>query len=157
MSMRLAQIRSESPRGITVCGLILALSLGLVACQKAPPRSYSFFMEDRIAREGTLARCASNSEEVHGDIECANAERADAELALQAERARAAEYEVESERRMTQLRLQLAESERMARDAEIESLRRELEAYESMWRSQNRVESDDVVNDRQIGPVRIVE
>ena len=45
-------------------------------------------MDDDIARDGTLARCNENRDETLNDIECANARRAAAAIALRAERER---------------------------------------------------------------------
>ena len=124
-------------RGTALGGVVAALCLTLVACEKKdPPRSYNFFMEDRIAREGTLLRCENNPAESLNDIECANAERAVLELDLIAERERAAKLERESELRMQQLREQMAERDRRAQEERIEALRQEIEAYEAMVRRQ---------------------
>ena len=71
----------------------------LVGCAPHPePRTVSDFMEDGFAREGVLTRCNENREDTLADEECANARRAAAALALQAERARAAELDRESSR-----------------------------------------------------------
>jgi hypothetical protein len=71
----------------------------LVACAPQPePRTVTDFMDDGFAREGVLTRCDQNREQTLGDEECVNARRAAAALALQAERARAAELEAETSR-----------------------------------------------------------
>jgi len=129
-------------RGIAVLAHVAVIGGVLAGCQKPEPRSYTFFMEDRIARDGILVRCESNPQQALNDIECANAQRAAAEIALQAERARAAELEAESERRMEAFRSQLAESERQAREAALRAIREELEAYEAQFRSPDEVPVD---------------
>ena len=66
----------------------------LGACSpQSEPRTVTDFMDDGFARDGVLSRCDQNREETLEDEECANARRAAAALALQAERARAAELE----------------------------------------------------------------
>ena len=66
----------------------------LGACAPQPePRTVTDFMDDGFARDGVLSRCDQNREETLTDEECVNARRAAAALALQAERARAAELE----------------------------------------------------------------
>ena len=68
------------------------LAAVLVACApQSEPRTVSDFMDDGLARDGVLTRCNQNREETLTDEECANARRAAATLALQAESARAAE------------------------------------------------------------------
>lgn len=107
--------------------------LALAACEEPAPRTFADFMEDRIAMDGTLARCNENRDEAQYDIECANASRAQAALALERERERRAELERESKRKIEQLTREMAERQRIAREAAAEALRQEREAYERRW------------------------
>jgi hypothetical protein len=119
-------------------GGIVGLCLVLGACeQPLPPRSFQDFMDDRIAREGTLTRCDEDREAANTDIECANARRASASIALRLERERREEFERESERKMAELRLEMRERERIAREAALEAARAEREAYEAIFRERN--------------------
>ena len=67
------------------------LSLVLIASHLAGcsaeirPRSYMQFMDDSIAREGTLARCNQDREATSGDAECINARRAASAIAARAD------------------------------------------------------------------------
>jgi len=113
---------------------IVGLCLLFSACGKTPPRSFTVFMEDRIAMDGTIAYCNEHREESQNDIECANARRASAAIALRAERERREAYELESERKLAELRQQMAEQERIVRETALAAARAEREAYEAMWR-----------------------
>jgi hypothetical protein len=107
----------------------------LAGCEGPSPRSFTDFMDDRIAREGTLAQCNQNPVATADDIECANARRAAATIALRAERERREELERESERKLAALRSEMAERERIVRESTLAAARAEREAYESLWRS----------------------
>ena len=61
-------------------------------------------MEDGLAREGVLIRCNESRDETVADVECVNARRAEAAIALEAERARAPQLEQESEAKLLALR-----------------------------------------------------
>jgi hypothetical protein len=77
----------------------------LVACAPQPaPRSVIDFMEDGLAREGVLIRCNESRQETVADLECVNARRAEATIALEAERARAPQLEQASEAKLLALR-----------------------------------------------------
>jgi len=77
----------------------------MAACAPQPePRTALDFMDDGLAREGVLARCNEHREETLTDQECANARRAAATLALEAERARAPQLEQESEAKLLAMR-----------------------------------------------------
>ncbi len=67
--------------------LILVLIACLIAGCSAElrPRSYLQFMEDSIAREGTLARCNQDREATANDAECINARRAASTIAARAD------------------------------------------------------------------------
>lgn len=116
---------------------LLGLLIGgvVAACvEPPPPRSFNEFMEDRIAREGTLARCSDNSRESLNDIECANARRAAATIALREERERREALELESERKLAALRDQMALRERAEREAAAAAEAAAQAAYEAFWR-----------------------
>jgi hypothetical protein len=118
-----------------VPGTLALVCLWLAGCTEPELRSFNFFMEDKIAREGTILRCDAAPEESQNDIECANARRADATIALELERARIAELERESERRIQELSRRIDERERLAREAALEAVRAERERYEELWRA----------------------
>ncbi len=61
-------------------------------------------MDDGLAREGVLTRCNENRDETLTDVECANARRASATIALEAERARAPQLTQEPEAKLVALR-----------------------------------------------------
>lgn len=87
--------------------------------------------------DGTIAFCNQNREETLHDIECANARRASAAIALRAERERREAYEQESERKLEALRQEMVERERIIRETTLAAARAEREAYESMWRGES--------------------
>jgi hypothetical protein len=94
-------IRTHRESGFRLrVGVTPLLAAVLVACApQSEPRTVTDFMDDGLARDGVLTRCNQNREETLTDEECANARRAAATLALQAERARASELEQQSEAR----------------------------------------------------------
>jgi hypothetical protein len=115
------------------CASVVVLCLTLAACADPEPRSFAEFMEDQIAREGTLARCDAMPQEARNDIECANARRAEATFALRLERERLDELERESQRKIEELTQRMAERERLAQEAARQAVQEELEAYEARW------------------------
>ncbi len=83
----------------------LLFAVTVAACAPQPePRSVFDFTEDGLARDGVLTRCNRNRDETLDDVECANARRASATVAIEAERARAAGFERESDRKLAALR-----------------------------------------------------
>jgi hypothetical protein len=85
--------------------LLPLLAVALAACAPKPqPRTFLDFMDDGFAREGVLTRCNQNREATLNDEECANARRAAAAIALEAERARAPALEERSEAKLAALR-----------------------------------------------------
>jgi hypothetical protein len=115
-----------------VSGLIGACVL-VTACNEPRPRTYTEFMEDAFAREGTLARCNAERDATTNDLECANARRAAVTVALLEERERREALEAESERLRTELRERIAQQQEAERRAE--ALRRAVlqAAYEAQW------------------------
>jgi hypothetical protein len=114
--------------------LVLVTSLATVACDEPPPRTFTDFMEDRIAREGTLARCEQDRTASRGDIECANARRAEAVIALREERERREESERESARKLAVLRRQIEARDEAALRAAAAEEAAKLAAYDAQWK-----------------------
>jgi len=83
------------------CAQLLSLALLAclaVGCSNEPrPRSYMEFMEDSLAREGTLARCNRDREATAGDAECMNARRAASSFAARADEALRDQREADSD------------------------------------------------------------
>jgi hypothetical protein len=116
-------------------GLAVAL-LGCVlatACSKPDARGFDEFMEDRIAREGVIARCNQNREATENDIECANARRAASTIALREEQARRRELELESDKKLSMLRAEIERRDRAKREAMDAALKAAQAAYEAQW------------------------
>lgn len=134
MIQRVSGMSSPAQR-LGLPAAIVGLCLLLTACGEPPPRSFAIFMEDRIAMDGTIAYCNEHRKETERDIECANARRASAAIALRAERERREAYERESERKLADLRQEMVERERIVRETALAAARAEREAYEAMWRS----------------------
>lgn len=120
-------------RGGLVVASALVLAVGMSGCSEPEPRSFAEFMEDRIAREGTLVRCDADRQAAQNDIECANARRAMAVISLRQERERREALERESEIKIEALTREMAERERAAREAALQAAQQEREAYELMW------------------------
>lgn len=135
MDQRVVHTRSvglKACRPLAFAGLCLLLA----ACSDPPPpRTFTYFMEDRIAREGTILHCDQNPQETENDLECANARRASGAIALRLERERVAELERESRIKLEALRYEMAERERAVREATLAAARAERERYEAMWQN----------------------
>ena len=125
--------RSCSVRAVRALAFALGFAALGTACVKPEPRRFEVFMEDSIAREGTLARCNQRPEESAGDIECAYARRAAAAIALEQERARRKELEQESERKLAALRAEIARRDRAKQEAMAAALAAAEAAYEAQW------------------------
>jgi hypothetical protein len=91
-------------------------------------------MEDKMAMEGTLARCNEDREGTLNDLECANARRAASAIALVIERDRRETLERESERKLAELRAELERRERAEREALAAAEAARQAAYEAQWR-----------------------
>jgi hypothetical protein len=116
----------------------LAISAWLAACQQpAKPRTYEFFMEDGLAREGVLARCNQDRQASVNDLECDNARRAAAAVGATGERERTEHNERESSRKLEQLRDRAARQQQAEEQAAAAAKAAEKEAYESQWREKN--------------------
>ena len=111
----------------------MVLAVLLSACEEQQPRTFAEFMDDRIAREGIISFCNQTPSESATNIECANARRAAAAVALRAERERREDLERESARKLEAMRLEMAERERIVRETTLAAARAEREAYERRW------------------------
>ena len=86
----------SSTRGtLLLLALLVCLTAGCV--QEPRPRSYTEFMDDSFAREGTLARCNQDRAATANDAECINARRAAANVAARADEAQREQRDAESE------------------------------------------------------------
>lgn len=134
MEFQSQSLRSARPHRRALLWAVLVGGAVLAACEEpVQPRNFADFTEDRIAREGTLARCNANREATLNDIECANARRAAAAIALRQERDRREALERESEIKLADLRDRLATQERLAREAAEAQARAEERAYDALW------------------------
>ena len=111
--------------------VVIAAVVAASACSPPPPRSYEFFLNDKIARDGTLARCDRDPVAAQTDIECANARRAALAVQLEEERARREALERESAARIEALRREF-EAQRRARE-EAEALARAAEEMRKVY------------------------
>ena len=96
---------------------LLTVAVGLVACDGNRPRTYEFFMEDGLARDGVLARCNQDPHATAGDVECENARRAAATLAAAGEKERNASLAKQSERRLSAMRDREVREDQAVQDA----------------------------------------
>ena len=114
--------------------LLFAALMAACAPSQPEPRSVLDFMEDGLARDGALARCNQNRDATLSDGECANARRAAATLALEGDRARAAEFERESERKLLALRERSERQTAVERDSAAAVRAAAEAAYEAQFR-----------------------
>jgi hypothetical protein len=91
-------------------------------------------MDDGIAREGVLTRCNQTRAATSGDRECANARRAAAAIALQAERARAPALQQASQDKLVALREGQARAAEAEQGAAAAARAAAEAAYEARWR-----------------------
>jgi hypothetical protein len=137
VSNRVVQTVVEWRSKRAAAGMMIALA-GLVAGCDVPqpqPRSFFVFMEDGIAREGVLARCNRDRDATANDVECNNARRAAAAIALESERARSASREQQSERKLLAMRVRVARDTEAQQQAEVDARVAEEQAYEEQWRN----------------------
>lgn len=114
--------------------LLLGLYALLAGCvNEPPPRSFTEFMEDRFAREGTLVRCNADRTATANDPECINARRAAAALAAQDDEAQRERRDAQSEARLLAARQREAVQQEAQRRAEVTAQAEEQLAYESLW------------------------
>jgi hypothetical protein len=120
-----------------IAGLV-TVAVWLVACdQPTKPRSFEFFMEDGLARDGVLVRCNQNHQSGVSDEECANARRAAATIAAAGEDERNASREKESARKLSALRDRQVRQEQAEQDAAVAAKAAADAAYDSQWRDKS--------------------
>jgi hypothetical protein len=125
-------------------GLALLIAAALAACAPQPePRTVLDFMDDGLARDGALTRCNQNRDATLTDAECANARRAAAIVALEAERARESMLERESADKLVALR-QRQERQSAAEQSAATAASAAAEAdYEARWRNSSGLRTAD--------------
>ena len=137
MSVPVHKTRSRWIAAARVAGL-LTVAVWLVACDKpTKPRSFEFFMEDGLAREGVLARCNQDRRATAGDEECENARKAAMTLAAAGDKERSVNLEKESERKLSALRDHQVRQQRAEQDAVATAKAAADAAYEAQWREKN--------------------
>lgn len=129
-------LRRRLPRRApALTAAVVAAVAALAACTPEPePRSYHFFMEDSIARDGVLARCNLDRKAAQHDIECANARSAATAVQLHQERAQREALERESERKLEALRQQVEAQQLAAKEAARAAAEAAAAAYDAQWR-----------------------
>ena len=136
MSAAVAIRRQREPKFGLRAGLVLLAAAALAACAppQPEPRTILDFMDDGLAREGVLTRCNQNRDATLADEECANARRAAAAVALEAERARQPDLTRESEDKLLALREREARRAAAEQDAAARARAAAEAAYEARWR-----------------------
>jgi hypothetical protein len=126
---------TELAAGARATGILIVAVLA-VACeqQAAKPRSFEYFKEDGLAREGALARCNQDRGATADDVECANARRAAVAVAAELEQARSGDLAAESERKLSAMRDRSAREEQAQQNAELAAEAAADAAYEAQWR-----------------------
>jgi len=127
----------------------------LCGCEEPQPISFAEFMDDEFARDGTLIRCNENRAATRDDLECANARRAAAAIALREERARREALELESERKIAELRAEIERERAAARLAEQRAQAAARAAYDAQWEARNgaRIGVDGLPVDASAAPL----
>ena len=98
------------------------------------PRSFDYFKEDGLAREGVLARCNLDRDASEKDIECANARHAASVVEAELEQARSGELAAQSERKLAAMRERYARAEQAEHEAALAAKAAAEAAYEAQWR-----------------------
>jgi hypothetical protein len=114
---------------------ILIVAVLAVACEQeaARPRSFEYFKEDGLAREGVLARCDLETA-AQNDVECMNARRAASAVAAEIEQGRSPGLAAESERKLVAMRARSDFVEQAEQDATLATQAAAEAAYEAQWR-----------------------
>ena len=126
----------DAPRVVGGCpGLLVVLGLAVLAsaCEQPRPRSFTEYMDDPVARDGTLARCNQDRGATEEDPECVNARRAAAAVAAREEAAQREQRESESEQKRAAMRAQIAAQQAAAQRAEASAAAAAEAAYEAQW------------------------
>jgi hypothetical protein len=115
---------------------ILIVAVLAVACEQeaARPRSFEYFKEDGLARDGALARCNEKPDTTTADVECANARRAASAVAAELEQSRSPGFAAESERKLAAMRARSDRVEQAEQDAAVAAKAAADAAYEAQWR-----------------------
>ncbi len=114
--------------------LSLSLCAVIVGCvNEPPPRSFTEFMDDRFAREGTLVRCNADRDATANDPECINARRAAAALAAQDDAELQERRDAQSEARLLAARQRQAAQQEAERRAQMAAQEEQQLAYEAQW------------------------
>ncbi len=129
----IAALGTGRPKCGTPIALVLLAYFSTGCVEEPRPRSYMEFIEDTIAREGTLSRCNRDREATAREAECMNARRAASTIAARADEALREQREAESEAQLAAAR-ERAEREQIA----IRQTRAAAEAnaeaeYEAQW------------------------
>lgn len=127
---------------VRTASAVVFLTAFTAACDWQAPRTFNDFMEDPIARDGTIARCNQDRDAFVNDPECANARRAAAAVAVREERERNEALTAESERKLLELRLDLERAEEAARLAAEEAAAKTRAEYEAQWRDDDAEEAE---------------
>jgi len=136
VSRRASTTWAEGAARVRATGILIVAAVLVAACdQGAPrPRSFEFFKEDGLAREGALARCNQDRDATLNDVECANARRAASALAAELEQARSGALAAESERKLSAMRDRSARAEQAQHEADAAAQAAAEAAYEAQWR-----------------------
>lgn len=123
------------PRSRHCSAAFLALAVvALSGCSGPEPRSFNDFLADRFARDGALARCNQDRDASLRDIECANARRAAAAVAVREERERREQLGRESERKLEEIRRLVALQQALEQEAAAAAAAAAEAVYELQWR-----------------------
>jgi hypothetical protein len=118
---------------LRICA-VAAASATVGACvEEPPPRSFTEFMEDAIAREGTLIRCNEDRTATASDVECMNARRAAAAIATQDDAEQRVRLEAQSEARLAAARQRYDAQKEAARQAELAAEAEAQRAYDAQF------------------------
>jgi hypothetical protein len=134
----------------------VAVLVGLMAGCTPPepePRTFFDFMDDGLAREGVLTRCNQNRAATLDDVECINARRAAAVVALEQERSRSIDLERESERKLVALRERAEREAQAAARAAAAAQAAARAAYEARWRGASAAQNADAPASGTSAPV----
>lgn len=132
--MRIAKsVKPEPQFALLSAGTVIVVA-GLVAACSPQPDNFYFFMEDGLAREGVLARCNQDRDATLNDVECSNARRAAAAIALKAEQERSELFARESERKLLALRISISRETETQQSAEAAARAAAESAYELQWK-----------------------
>jgi hypothetical protein len=135
LALALAAWREPAAR-LRAAGMVLMFAGLGAACQGPQPaaRTYFDFMDDGIARDGVLARCNQDRDATLNDVECSNARRAAAAIALDQERARSERFARQSERKLAALRDRTVREQQAEEESEAVARADAEAAYERLWR-----------------------